>query len=446
MMPPPLQALSGWGRYPVLDARLLRPGGAQAIADTLRTASGPLIARGNGRSYGDASVGLPDTLDMTALDRFVAFDEATGELTCEAGVLLADILRVFVPRGWFPAVTPGTQFVTVGGMIASDVHGKNHHVAGSFGNHVTALDLMLGDGTVLTCSAAEHADLFAATCGGMGLTGVILSATIRLIPIETALVRQTVSRAGNLAEAMALFDAAADTTYSVAWIDCLSGGSALGRSILMTGEHLRLEEGGADRAAPLARKPSRRKSMPIDLPGFVLNRLSVSAFNEAYYRLHRDGRSDIAIDPFFYPLDHIGAWNRIYGRRGFVQYQCVLPAAESREGLQALLTTIARAGEGSFLAVLKRLGPQAPGLLSFPLDGYTLALDFPLRGGTLPLLDRLDDIVAEHGGRIYLTKDARVQRDVFEKGYPGLPAFRAIRRRYGLQDRFQSALSRRLEL
>lgn len=439
-------SLSGWGRYPVRDCTVWQPSTPQGLHETLAPLS-PSIARGNGRSYGDASLNPDATIDMLRLDRLIAFDEGTGTLTCEAGVVLSDIVTAFVPRGWFPPVTPGTQMVTIGGMIASDVHGKNHHVAGSFGDHVDWIDLDLGDGRVLRCSPSEHAELFAATCGGMGLTGVIVRAAFRMLKIETAYIRQRTVRAADLEEALAVFEQSHGSTYSVAWIDCLATGKALGRSAILLGEHARAADLDARvRADPLYRPVRKPKSVPIEFPDFALSGFNVRLFNQLYYAMQRPGDAMVGLDPYFYPLDALSDWNRIYGRRGFVQYQCVLPLATSEAGLRRLLEAISAAGAGSFLAVLKRIGPQSFGMLSFPMEGYTLALDFPATAANLALLETLDSITADHGGRVYLTKDARVSLQMFAQGYPRLPKFRELRARYGLDQRFSSLLSQRLGL
>jgi FAD/FMN-containing dehydrogenase len=438
--------LTGWGRYPRRDCEVAAPTDPAAAA-AARAPARPLIARGNGRSYGDASFGPGLTVDMRRLGRLIAFDEATGELTCEAGALLSEIVAVFTPRGWFPPVTPGTKFVTVGGMVASDVHGKNHHGAGSFCDHVLSVRLALGDGTILTCSQAENADLFAATCGGMGLTGTLLTVTFRLIPVRSSKILQETVRAPDLAAAIDIFEAGAARTYSVAWIDCLASGANLGRSVIIFGEHAAPQDlDPAEQATPFARPSPRGKRVPVDFPTVALNRLSVSLFNQVYYRLQKPGRKVVDIDPYFYPLDAIQDWNRIYGRHGFLQYQCVLPLETSRDGLTALLTEIARVGQASFLAVLKRLGRESFGYLSFPREGYTLALDFPANPETFALLDRLDRIVTEAGGRLYLAKDARMRAPMLRSGYPRLEQFNAVRQRYGLDGRFRSALSDRLEI
>jgi FAD/FMN-containing dehydrogenase len=406
-----------------------------------------VIARGNGRSYGDASLNPAATIDVRRLDHLIDFDPATSRLTCEAGVLLADIIDTLLPRGWFPPATPGTKLVTIGGMIASDVHGKNHHGAGSFCDHVEWIDLVVDSGEVLRCSLDEHADLFAATCGGMGLTGVIVRACFRLLKVESAAMRQRTIRAPTLKHAFEWFEGSLDWTYSVGWIDCLASGRDLGRSVILLGEHAKVDELPlARRIAPLAWRAPGAKRVPIDFPAAVLNRTPVRLFNRLYYAAQRPGDAIVDFDPYFYPLDAVRDWNRIYGRRGFVQYQCVLPLAASEAGMTRLLTEIATQGQASFLAVLKRMGPESFGLLSFPMEGYTLALDFPATPENLALLDRLDVITADHGGRIYLAKDARVGARAFAAGYPRLDTFRAVRSRYGLDRRFTSLLSQRLEL
>ena len=441
--------LSGWGRYPVLDCRVAYLRRREDLPALLGRGA-TLIARGNGRSYGDAALNPELTLSMLALDRMQAFDAATGLLTCEAGVLLADILDTFMPRGWFPPVVPGTKLVTVGGMIAADVHGKNHHRDGTFGAHVQSLTLATADGAVRECSRTQHADLFRATLGGMGLTGVILSARFRLRPVETAFVMEETVAARDLDETMALCEASRDWPYSVAWIDCLARGAKLGRALLARGAFL--ERGAlppqlaADR---LRLPPASRLAVPIDAPSVLLNGGVIGLFNGLYYRRGRarSGARVVHCAPFFFPLDRIAAWNRLYGRRGFVQYQCVLPKDESPAGVAALLERSAAAGQGSFLAVLKLFGPAGDGLLSFPMEGYTLALDFPLRRGTPALLDALDRITHRHGGRVYLAKDARCSPERVRAGYPGRDAFAAVRAAAaGAAPRFASTLSRRLGL
>ena len=435
--------LSGWGRFPRADCRVDAVRDLAEASDVVADAgAGGLIARGAGRAYGDAALNPHGVLAMGGCDRMLAFDPATGLLEAEAGVLLRDVVATFAPRGWFAPVTPGTQFVTLGGMAACDVHGKNHHGAGSVSRHIAWLDLLLADGAVVRCSADTHADLFAATCGGMGLTGVILRLALRLIPIETGWVRQTTVAAPNLDVAMETFEANRATTYSVAWIDCLAKGDDLGRSLVYLGEHARREE--IDERPPAGPPPRHVRAVPVDLPGFTLNRLSVAAFNAAYYARGKPGEALVDLQTYFYPLDSVRDWNRIYGPAGFLQHQCVLPPEAARAGLQALLTRIADRGAGSFLAVLKLLG-EAAGPLSFPRPGYTLALDFPATAANFSLLVELDAVVADHGGRLYLAKDARAGVSTL-RGYERLGDFRAVRARVDPGGRFRSLQSERLGL
>jgi FAD/FMN-containing dehydrogenase len=434
--------LNGWGRFPRIQATPVRMRDAADAARAFATHPS-LIARGNGRSYGDAALNYDCTLSTLDCDHLLAFDPATGEIACEAGLKLSDLLAFAVPRGFFPPVTPGTRFVTIGGMVAADVHGKNHHSAGSFCRHVIDLTLLLPDGSRLRCSRTENTAIFDATCGGMGLTGVILDVRFRLLPIETARMRQETLRAADLDAMLALCAASSAWTYSVAWIDCLARGGSLGRGLIYRGEHATRGE-CAD--AALAPPEHRARRMPIDLPGWSLNRLSVSAFNALYYRRGKPGTSFPDYETFFYPLDALLDWNRIYGGAGFTQYQCVLPLAASPAGMRTILHTIAAAGRGSFLAVLKLFGPGDPGYLSFPMEGYTLALDFPADTGTFNLLLRLDAILAEYGGRLYLAKDARGSAQLLRQGYPQLPAFQSVRAAIDPQRRLQSLLSARLDL
>jgi FAD/FMN-containing dehydrogenase len=424
-------------------------GYARSIADASAavTGAGHVIARGHGRAYGDAALCPELTLGMGRMDRMLSFDAESGWLTCQAGVLLADILHVFVPRGFFPMVVPGTKFVSVGGAIAADIHGKNHHGAGSFCDHVKEIALLTASGEVVRCSATENSTLFAATRGGMGLTGVILSATIRLQKIETAYIKQATVKAASLNDAMAGFEASAEAPYSVAWIDCLARGRNLGRSLLYLGAHARVAELGPEaRVKPLEAPPRPAARVPLDMPGLALNRWSVGLFNEIYYRGGQPGMKVIDYDRAFFPLDSVLDWNRIYGKRGLVQYQCVVPKAEAERNLERILDETSRAGRGSFLAVLKLLGGEGDGMLSFPMRGYTLALDFPVSAETFALVKRLDGIVADCGGRLYLAKDALSDAGLMAHGYPRLPEFRKARAESGAGRKFNSLMAQRLSL
>lgn len=435
--------LSGWGRFPKQYCTVHRPCSEDELRELL--AEGPLIARGNGRGYGDCALSRNGTVDMRRFNRMLAFHEESGQLVAEAGVLLAEVIGTFLPRGWFPAVTPGTKFVTIGGMVAADVHGKNHHKDGTFGRFVDWIDLLCADGEVRRCSAQENTELFAWTLGGMGLTGVILRAAFRLRPVESAWIRQATLPAPDLDTAMALFEEHSAATYSVAWIDCMNSGKGLGRSALMLGEHARFDElKPAQQKDPFAGRLRKARKVPFDAPQAVLNRLTVKAFNALYYRRVTAARGEALVDwdSYFYPLDALDEWNRIYGARGFMQFQCALPLAAARDGLIELLRAIAASGQGSFLSVLKRMGAER-GPISFPLEGYTLALDFPVSERSLALMKRLDEITIDHGGRFYLAKDARMSAQTLRRSDARVPDFVALRDRLGMTA-FRSSQSERL--
>jgi decaprenylphospho-beta-D-ribofuranose 2-oxidase len=430
-----------------MEARVHRPRSVEALRQLVVTEP-HLIARGNGRAYGDSAINTSATIETQHLNRMIAFDPASGQLTAEAGVLLGDIIAAFLPRGWFPMVTPGTKFVTLGGAIAADVHGKNHHRDGSFRSCVDSIDVMGPDGQVRRCYPQDDAILFDHTLGGMGLTGIILRAAIRLRPVESAWIRQTTIATPNLKAAMAAFEAAQDATYSVAWIDCLGTGGNLGRSLVMLGEHAtRADLSPRQARAPFQIKSKRKLSVPMDFPAFTLNSLTVRAFNALYYwaGARKTSMQLVDWDSYFYPLDSILGWNRIYGRKGFVQFQCAFSLDCSEAGLRELLVEIAKARAGSFLAVLKRFGSQ-DSAFSFPMEGYTLALDFPVTSRTLVLLDRLDQITLAHGGRFYLAKDGRMTSVTLHASDQRAADFQAHRDSHGFTSRFRSAQSERLAL
>ncbi|SFQ63851.1 FAD/FMN-containing dehydrogenase [Roseivivax halotolerans] len=441
-----MKDLSGWGRYPRLYGPLATAQTAEAA--TRLTASAPgVVARGLGRAYGDAAIGRERTLAAPGLDRLKGFDAETGLLRAEAGVSLHDILTTFVPRGFFPPVVPGTRFVTLGGMIASDVHGKNQHNEGTFGEHVEVLSLALPDGRTIRCGRNENPELFRATIGGMGLTGTILDASFRLRRVETGWIRQTTSVAENLSEAIALLGRTSGATYTVAWIDVLARGTSLGRSLILEGEHAGRDE-LEPRQVPFPPARTGRFGVPFDMPGGLLNARTVSAFNALYYRkgARRAGQTTLVPwDSYFFPLDGIARWNRIYGPHGFVQHQCVIPEARAEAVLSAMLDRLSETGTGSFLAVLKRLR-AGTGLMSFPMDGLTLALDIPVSERRLALMAEIDGLVSDAGGRLYLAKDACQSRDTFEAGYPNIAAFREVRRDAGVFEHMSSKQSERLGL
>lgn len=437
--------LSGWGRYPRFSSQLLEPVNRSGTAAAMRDHPG-LVARGCGRAYGDAAIGEQATLSTAYLNRILAFDTETGLMRAEAGVRLADVIEIALAHGYFPPVVPGTRYVTIGGMIASDVHGKNHHRDGGFGDHVVELTLLLPDGTTLHCSPADNQTLFFATIGGMGLTGTILEATFRLKPVETGWILQTTYAAPDLAAALDLLQRHADASYSVAWIDSLARGSALGRSLVFLGEHATRSEVAASGRNPDPPQERARLSVPIDCPQILLSSISVGLFNELYFRLGAGAARRERLVPwysYFFPLDGIGRWNRLYGRRGFLQHQCVAPTDTAPALLTEVLERLSRFGNASFLSVLKQLGP-AHGALSFPMPGFTLALDLPIREGVFELLDEIDRLVVRAGGRLYLAKDARQSPETFEAGYAGLDRFRALRRTIPAGNRVVSRLSQRL--
>ncbi len=440
--------LSGWGRYPRASNSVFV---LESIDEAVAPRAGRMIARGQGRSYGDAAMIADGLVLLTErVNRLVSFDEANGVLTAEAGATIAEILDEFVPRGWFPAVVPGTKFVSLGGCVAADIHGKNHHREEAFGAQVCEIEMVLADRSRVRCSAERDAELFWATVGGMGLTGIITKVAFELIRVESPFVIVEHHQARDLDESLEMLDAPEfDDQYTVAWVDSLARGRNLGRSVLIRGHHAALPElpHRLQTAGPI--KQRQLFNLSFDCPSWVLNSLTVRAFNELYYRWQgrRHKRFVIDYDSFFFPLDRIGNWNRMYGARGFVQYQFAVPPAGARKALRMVLEELAPASRPSFLAVLKRFGPEGRGMLSFPLAGYTLALDLPVSdAGLFPFLERLDEIVLGCGGRVYLAKDARLRAETFRAMYPRFPEWREIKGRIDPENRFASDLSRRLEM
>lgn len=408
MKPNYIQKVTNWGNFPIVEKEMRTADSLKAVQDFVLTHN-EIAVRGNGRCYGDASLG-EHIFSTKRLNKFISFDRLNGIIECESGVLLSEILEVIVHQGYFLYVTPGTKFVSVGGAIASDVHGKNHHLEGCFSEYVLEFDLMNERGDILKCSRTENEDLFWATIGGMGLTGIILSAKIQLKNIETAYIRQESIKAQNLDEIFQLFEESEDWTYNVAWIDCLQKGKNIGRSILMRGEHaLKAELPKKQQDNALILKKKLMPTVPFYFPSFVLNNLSVKAFNFLYFNKQQKKQVNNFVDyeTFFYPLDAINDWNKIYGKKGFIQYQMVIPKEKGKAGMKKILETIANSGNGSFLAVLKLFGKHNPlAYNSFPFEGYTLALDFKVNKKLEKLVEKLDEIVEEFGGRIYLTKDS----------------------------------------
>lgn len=433
-------SLCGWGRIARATHTAYIPHEATEAQAAISVADDTgIIAHGRGRSYGDAALNSGGRVLLTQrFNRIIQFDPSDGTVVCEPGVTFYDLFREFLPRGYMVPVTPGTGFATIGGAVANDVHGKNHEVAGSFGDYIRWMDLLLPSGEIVRISSDREPELFAATIGGVGLTGIITAVCFTMRPVHTNAVLLREARIRNLDEFFEAFERVRrSATFSVGWIDALARGRRLGRGILEIAEPASCS---VNMAAP------KRLRVPLDFPRFALNAWAVRAFNHFYYRrIPTVGRERLlAFDRFFYPLDALQEWNRIYGKRGFYQFQCVLPDATSAEGIARLLTETSRARAGSFLAVLKTLGGEGRGYLSFPMRGYTLALDFPARPGIKELLKRLERITMEHGGRVYLAKDACLSPEAFRAMYPKLDAFRAVLEAIDPDGRFNSDLARRI--
>ncbi len=431
--------LSGWGRVPRIAARELLSENLPEI-----TADVPL-SRGLGRSYGDSSLPAPGDSQVAGTvlaDRLLAFDPNTGILRAEAGFSLHELVRLFLPRGFFTPVSPGTKFVTLGGMVAADVHGKNHHRDGTFGQHVLGLRMRVADGRILDCSPTDEVDLFRATLGGMGLTGHILEVTVRLKKIPSPWIVYESVRVPDIdAFVVALKEAGKDWPQTVGWIDCVTGGKHMGRGILIKGRWAE-----ADEAPIRPPKPKRGPAIPFDLPSGLINGLTVRLFNALLYWKHipRIRRGVMHPDKYFYPLDKIRDWNRLYGRRGMTQFQCVLPDEAGPGAARRFLEVLVRLGGASPLCVIKDCGPQGIGLLSFPRPGITIAVDLPVRDGTQALVDALNEQVLKEGGRIYLAKDAFTRPEHFRAMEPRFAAWEEIRRRWDPDHHLRSRQSVRV--
>jgi decaprenylphospho-beta-D-ribofuranose 2-oxidase len=439
MREPPLSTISGWGRHSAQ--------GREHVGEDLERMSAEVrLSRGLGRSYGDASLppdDQPDVLNTTLADRILRLDEDTGRFRAESGLALSDLNRLLMPRGYFAPVSPGTKFVTLGGMVAADVHGKNQHKDGNFGHHVTSLKMRVADGRVLDCSPEQHPDLFRATIGGMGLTGHILEVEFGLRRIPSQWIWQENRRIRDIDEFQdALENAAPEWPYTMGWIDCLARGKNMGRGILTTGRWV-----DADQAPAQPPKAGLQPSLGFDWPSWVLNGLTIRAFNELFYRKQwrRHSSGIVSFEPFYYPLDAIGSWNRMYGRRGFTQYQCVLPREAGRSSARRVLDVLTARGGASFLCVIKDFGCESRGILSFPRPGITLALDIAVRDDTQELIDALNEQVLHEGGRIYLAKDSFTRPEHFQAMEGSrLDEFRDVRDRWDPNRRFRSAQSVRV--
>jgi len=425
-----------WGMYPKIKNRVFSFDKKKTLRKIINEHD-ELIPYGNGRSYGDSALSS-NIINTRSKDYFIDFQEDTGTLHIQAGVLLLEIIESFVPRGWFLKVTPGSKFITVGGAIASDIHGKNHHIEGCFSECIKEFEIMLADGEVVTCSKEVTPELFKATCGGQGLTGIILDVKIYLKKINSQYIDQTTIKTKNLKETFEAFEEHQNKPYSVAWIDCLAKDNKTGKCLLMVGDFR--NDGKLDY------KVKKQKSIPFKFLSLLLNSWSVRVFNWLYYSKVRQriSKKIVDIETFFYPLDAIENWNHIYGKNGFTQYQFILPKELSYDGLKEILKTISNSNNSSYLAVIKLYGRANDNYLSFPMEGYSLALDFKIEKGLFDLLNELDKIVIKYKGRIYLAKDVRVSRETFEKGYPQIETFRQYRRENRMNNKFQSLQSKRV--
>jgi len=435
---------SNWGKYPQIEAKEIDFRNGEEANRFLSLAS--WIPRGKGRCYGDSALG-DCMINSRKHNRMLAFDAQKGILSCESGVTFEDILNVFLPKGWLAPVTPGTKFVSMGGAVASDVHGKNHHAEGCFSDYVLDFRLLIPSGEVLECSRTQNVQVFWATFGGMGLTGFVLDLRLQLKKVETAFFKVEARKTQNLAEIMALLEESENSTYAVAWTDTTAKGKNLGRSILMTGEYAHLSDLQNTQYAqnPLPLLHKQKIALPLDFPSFTMNYLSINVLNTLYfYKQFAQKQNFIqSYEAFFYPLDGIGHWNRVYGSRGFTQYQFVIPKKDAHQGIKKIMEIISQNRLGSFVSVLKTFGKQDR-MLSFPTEGFTLTLDFPISERLFPILDKLDEIVMEYGGRIYLTKDVRLNAQNFRQMYSHILDFQNVIKKIDPEKKLQSLQSKRL--
>jgi decaprenylphospho-beta-D-ribofuranose 2-oxidase len=430
---------SSWGNYPKIKSKIFKFHKISKLTKLLDTHNN-FIVYGNGRSYGDSA--LSKNIILSKYNNyFLNFDNSTGLLHLQSGVILSDILDIFVPMGWFLSVSPGTKFITVGGAIASDIHGKNHHLNGCFSESVKAFTLVMSSGDIVKCSREENFELFRATCGGMGLTGVIIDVELFLIRIESQNINLVTVKTSNLKETFSVFEEYANNEYIVAWLDCLESQKKSGKCLITIGNFKKDND--------LAYEgPKKIMKLRFKLPSFFLNRPIIKIFNFLYFGKVRKKISSKTVNlaSFFYPLDSIQDWNKLYGSNGFIQYQFVLPKKNSFLGLKEILNLILKSNCVPTLAVLKLFGPGNKNYLSFPIEGYTLAVDFKIENKLFKLLESIDEVILKNDGRIYLAKDARVSKKVFECGYPEIGKFRLLRRNYNLDKKFNSSQSKRLEI
>jgi len=437
-----IKTISGWGIFPKINGILSKESDKTKLQERLKSHL-TIIPYGNGRSYGDSALN-EFMVQYEGKKHSIGLNIKTGIVDVNAGVQLGELIEYSIQYGWFLPVVPGTKFVTIGGAIAADVHGKNHHIDGCFSQHIISIDIMLADGEIIHCTINKTPELFKATCGGMGLTGVILNAKIKMVPIQSKLIEQISYKAKNIEELFSHFQKYDSKRYSVSWIDCTAKGNKLGRGILITGDFM-----AKGNLPEINGAKNTHISIPYFLPSWIINKFTLKIFNTFYYtisNLNDKKKVNIDYNSFFFPLDSILNWNRLYGRKGFLQYQFVLPIKHSPIGIQKILTKISQSGQGSPLAVLKLFGPENENYLSFPMKGYTLALDFKNQPKLFPLLNELDKIVIEYGGKIYLAKDARINEYVFKKGYKHIDKFIQYRKQHKMDEKFKSLQSRRIRL
>jgi len=430
--------IHGWGRYPEIDANLFFPKSKFECFDYIKKNS--FIPRGSGRSYGD-SANADNVLQSLCINQIIKFDKINGIIICQSGVTFRDLISVIVPEGWFFPVTPGTSFLTVGGAIAADVHGKNHHNEGSFSDYILNIDMILGSGDYVSVTRDNLSDLFYATCGGMGLTGFIFSATLQLKRITSSKIIQTIQTSKSLEEVCDSFEKFSSANYSVGWLDTLASGKDFGRSILYIGNHSDDKD--------FSMKKFKSLNLAMKLGRFMINKYTMNIFNKIYYKknsMNNAKKCFVDINNFFYPLDSIKNWNLIYGNKGFIQYQFVIPKENSVFNLKKILKSINNHNEFSSLAVLKLLGKNNNNYLSFPMEGLTMALDFKLSNSIMKLIKFLDGMILDMNGKIYLAKDALMSENIFKKTYPKWHEFQAVRQKYKADGKFVSSQSKRLGL